>query len=234
MFQRPLALALLAGACAVAAASDSPARGGALTLLSSQLSCLARQVVAASNVASERACVRECWPASAAHCADLCGAPHAHEQVREGASVLVDSLACVAAPARSCSADDAFKGRCSPIEGDSVLARCASRLQRVWGSPTALLLLLSTAGLVVTLANGPAVCEWLQVQAELLSIQCQYLGQPWSVQKEVWLLLWLEKARRLEGLKVQRYRRQGRLDPVTGHLPHVDNLSAHFLKSYPR
>ena len=159
--------------------------------------------------------------------------PHADEQVREGASVLVDSLACVTVPARSCSADDAFKGRCSPIEGDSVLARCASRLQRVWGSPAALMLLLSTAGLVVTLANGPAVCEWLQVQAELLSIQCQYLGQPWSVQKEVWLLLWLEKARRLEGLKVQRYRRQGRLDPVTGHLPHVDNLSAHILKKLP-
>lgn len=194
MFQRQLALALLAGACTLAAASDRPSPYGALTLLSSQLACLARQV-------------------------------------REGASVLVDSLACVAAPARSCSADDAFKGRCSPIEGDSVLARCASRLQRVWGSRAALMLLLSTAGLVVTLANRPAVCEWLQVQAELLSIQCQYLGQPWSVQKEVWLLLWLEKARRLEGLKVQRYRRQGRLDPVTGHLPHVDNLSAHILKS---
>jgi hypothetical protein len=96
------------------------------------------------------------------------------------------------------------------------------------------MLLLSAAGLVVTLASGPAVCEWLQVQAELLGIQCQYLGQPWSVQKEVWLLLWLEKARRLEGLKVQRYRRQGRLDPVTGHLPHVDNLSAHIPKKYPR
>jgi hypothetical protein len=54
MFQRQIALALLAGACAVAAASDSPAPGGALMLLSSQLACLARQVVAASNVASVR------------------------------------------------------------------------------------------------------------------------------------------------------------------------------------
>lgn len=145
-------------------------------------------------------------------------------QAREGATVLVDSFTCLVGPA--CSADDKFQGRCSPIEGDGLLGRCASRLGTLRRSPAALALLLTTAGLVVCLGNGPAVLEWMQVQGELLSIQCRYLGQPLSVQKEVYLLLWLEKARRLENLKVARYRRQGRLDPVTGHLPHVDTLSA--------
>ena len=128
MFTRTLALALVAATCAAAAAAgESPAPGGVLALLSSQLAGLARQV-------------------------------------REGANVLVDGLACVAAPARPCSADDAFRGRCSPIEGDGLLARCASRLQRVRDSPAALVLLLTAAGLVLSIANAPAVCEWLQVQ----------------------------------------------------------------------
>lgn len=52
------------------------------------------------------------------------------------------------------------------------------------------------------------------------------LAQPLTVQREVWLLMWLEKTRRLEKRKIERYRRLGRLDPATGHLPHVDNLSA--------
>ena len=146
-------------------------------------------------------------------------------KAREGANVLVESFTCLVAPA--CNSNDAFQGRCSPIEGDGGwLGRCASKLDALRRSPAALALLLSTAGLVVCLGNGPAVLEWVQVQGELLSIQFRYLGQPLSVQKEVYLLLWLEKARRLENLKVARYRRQGRLDPVTGHLPHVDNLSA--------
>ena len=88
-----------------------------------------------------------------------------------------------------------------------------------------MVLLLTAAGLTVSLSNPIAIAEWLQVQVELMGIQAGYLGQSLAVQKEVFLLLWLEKARRLESLKVARYRRQGRLDPVTGHLPHVDNLS---------
>lgn len=88
-----------------------------------------------------------------------------------------------------------------------------------------MVLLLTAAGLTVSLGNTAALLEWFQVQMELMGIQVGYIGQPLSVQKEVFLLLWLEKARRLEQLKVARYRRQGRLDPVTGHLPHVDNLS---------
>ena len=51
-----------------------------------------------------------------------------------------------------------------------------------------------------------------------------YAGRPLQVQYQVFLLLHLERVRRVEQRRVERARRQGRLDPVTC-LPHVDNLS---------
>ncbi len=139
--------------------------------------------------------------------------------------MLVDGLTCLVPTAACCSTDDAFKVQCSPIQGLGLWTCCKDKLVALRRSPAALALLLTAAGMAVSVGNGPAVLEWLLVQIELMRIQCRYLGQPLSVQKEVWLLTWLEKSRRLEALTVARYRRQGRLDPVTGHLPHVDNLS---------
>ena len=137
--------------------------------------------------------------------------------------MLYRSITCLAAPVvSSCSAKDASLRRCSPIEGEGALARCASKLSKLRESPWALVLLGTAVGLFLSV---PEVREWLQVQYELAGIQCSYLAHHPSVQKEVLWLTFLEKARRLEKLKVERYRREGRLDPVTGHLPHVDNLS---------
>ena len=98
-------------------------------------------------------------------------------QVREGAGVLVDSVTCIAAPAGSCSAQDAVSGKCSPIEGAGIWARCSESARRLLDSPSAMLLLLASAGFLITAGNVPAAVDWLQVQCETLAIQTRYLAQ---------------------------------------------------------
>ena len=98
-------------------------------------------------------------------------------QVREGAGVLVDSVTCIAAPAGSCSAQGAVSGKCSPIEGAGIWARCSESVRRLLDSPSAMLLLLTGAGFLITAGNVPAAVDWLQVQCETLAIQTRYLTQ---------------------------------------------------------
>ena len=87
------------------------------------------------------------------------------------------SVTCIAAPAGSCSAQDAVSGKCSPIKGGGIWARCSESARRLLDSPSAMMLLLAGAGFLITAGNVPAAVDWLQVQCETLAIQTRYLAQ---------------------------------------------------------
>ena len=142
-------------------------------------------------------------------------------QISGSFAVLNDFFHCTqSSDGRACSQKDSE--RCLA----HTASKCTSLLGKLRGFPLGAAAMLVLFSLFVWLLIHPIqVMEWFWIQSQLFSIQLKYIGAPLSVQYQVFLLLWLEKSRRLEMLQISKA--NGTIwSPRSERLPHVDNLAA--------
>eukprot|EP00960_Hanusia_phi_P073843 768100-Hanusia_phi.AAC.4 len=118
---------------------------------------------------------------------------------------------------------------CSQKDSQTCLAQgvsqCTPLLGKIKGFSLGAVAMIALVGVFLWVLTHPVqMFEWFWIQSQLFSIQLKYIGAPLSVQYQVFLLLWLEKSRRLEMLQIAK-ENGTRWLPRNEQLPHVDNLA---------
>jgi len=142
----------------------------------------------------------------------------------EGVSVLRGAVRGVFEDPQVCTESRKGLKTCVAM-ASGISTRLSHQASAVLTSPPAVTVGMLAMTVVLGLVSRAAdIIDLIVVLPGLLKLQFQYIMFPLEVQYQVFLLMHLERARRVECRRVARARRQGRLDPVS-NLPHVDTLA---------